>query len=322
MKCRWDQAQRETGFPLALEDESIEWMTLSKDDCNGPNLINLQREHLNQATFAYNKLVKRFPKALQYIVEERDEWVERIPQLLDWIKDGIHHGKTLPSFLLNIEGSFSNRILDRANSLLKQHPQLHSLLCTFSWINYLTPKKLNKTLAWIERNVQAVLLILKYFPQPGSIKHILNLWVITLHDGERSIHPLLNYLCDSRTYTVSIEGDVVEIQNLIFSLRCIAKEELCRNIIKDDSLKLSGELLTFTSWLTCQGKDKRRSSLKLFNTLYPNNILDRWHKWWDGNEALIIQGRRLVSVQYTKLSKEQKKKINSSGFKVRKITAK
>jgi hypothetical protein len=171
------------GFPLHATLGAVEWMSVPRGGNRTPEPIRLERDHLHRASYVRTKLVHKFPNALPLIVDDYDRWIEGVPEVLDLLKEAIHHGRELPPALLTTGHGFSRSSVREAGLLTKTQPALRSLVNALSWTLYLTPRELPKALSWLQENAPVITVLLSTRPGPDGVVSALILWELVRRDG-------------------------------------------------------------------------------------------------------------------------------------------
>src|SRR5688500_10048467 len=79
-----------SGFPVYGDHAPLQWSCGWGRALQPERRVPVDGELLRRAEFAYTALVNRFPRATRRLVDEPDAWIERVPQLLAWLKDAVH----------------------------------------------------------------------------------------------------------------------------------------------------------------------------------------------------------------------------------------
>ncbi len=297
------------GFPLAQGDGYIEWFSLPRGGDTSPTLITLERNHLHRATYTWQKMRYRFPKVLPRLVEDRDRWVAGVPELLNNLNRAIHQGDRLPNTLLYIDGAFSLWIVTQAETLLKHHPELRPVLNALTWITYLSPAELSKSLTWLEQYSDSLTTLLAHLPQQEGLTTILNIWNISRHQKPQDMAGLLRFLGDARIYSLKMDGLGTYINDWVVALRRIGKDKPVPVIPEPTKSEWGPMLLTFVQWLMEQDKVVIRQALALFDVLFPIEILDYYEQWWQTMEGHLKEAQALVYIKHNKYTRKAAKEL-------------
>ncbi len=132
----------------------------------------LDREILQQSVYTWQKLTRRFPRALPEIVDDRDRWVKGVSQILDLLKNAIHKDEPLPASLLEITGGFSPKVVNSAGLLINQHPVMGPLINALSWCTFLNPEEMAKALTWFIQNITKIENL--FVTKPGKLDKVVD----------------------------------------------------------------------------------------------------------------------------------------------------
>ena len=287
------------GYPLGRAAGTVSWVSLPRRGERPPETVQLSRDQLREASFTWSKLVHRFPKALRYVVEDEERWIDGEPRLLDWLKDTIHHHKPLPASLFTGDdafsrAAFSHAVVSRAKRLGQAHPGLVPILDALSWCLYLTPADAPEALAWLEAHVGELEELLNRLSGPDGTMTVLMLWELTRRDGERRLRPLVEQLGDERSHTLVMGDYQATLQAWEKALQRARKQVYLEEEPPGPSATLSEPLLDLVAWLTTQNRASRRRALELLGLVLPAALLDRWQSWWQQLETLLKEARRLA----------------------------
>lgn len=285
------------GFPCGQEKGGVLWVTLPRKGERPPEQLRLQRNHLQRATHTRNKLVYHFPRVLPRLVEDRDRWVEGVPQLLKWLKGAIHRSEPLPASLLGANSGFSRTAVDRALRLVASHPALQPLVEALSWTTYLTPKELPEALDWLEANASAVQRLLQAERPIENLKNALMMWELTRRDGSRKMAPYLRVLSEPGAFTVVMDGAEAHVRCWTSALQLWLQDESRFAIPDLPDPTFGAELINLATWLVCQQDATRRRALELFALIYPENLLRQWQSWWSKVDPLLQQASSLTAAR-------------------------
>lgn len=320
------------GFPLPLSEGDdpthLQWQPAPQLRNPDPAHFRLEREHLHRASRAYSKLIHRFPHALPKTLDNYDEWVARVPQLLDLCKLPIHEGKPLPKSLFEMEDAYPRRIVARAKDLADNNPELASLIDAFSWTCFLKPGEMPEILTWLESYSTQIRRICQHFPpsegendgpslegtnlysktwgdEAESITFILLLWRLSYRDGQQAIEPLLTHLSEPLIYGWPING----FQEHLSQWRTILIAAQRSRQRLDPPIKsfptIGEETITFARWLSEQPKSSRRRTLNLMALIRPaEGLLPRYKGWWARTNLGLQKAKGLIAIPITIRNRE------------------
>lgn len=164
---------------------------ISQPEGKEPDISSIKREHIHNATFTINKLVRDFPKALPKIVGDVDKWSTRYKNLLEILKMSIHNGKTLPDSLADINTEFGETEKKLFKRLIRDNPSLAYVINSFSWIMYLKPEEFKEAVSWLDNNITNIEKIYKSFDPSEGIVLIIKLWRLSNEIGEKRVDSII-----------------------------------------------------------------------------------------------------------------------------------
>jgi hypothetical protein len=268
-----------TGFPLGQQPEGrIDWIAFESPGATPHERLVLDREHLASACYTVAELRTNFPRALPRVVGDPDRWAARVHAQLDPIGAAIHRGAALPADAFGLDGVFRPAARRVAAALLESQPELRPLAGALSWALWQSPDQIQPALGWLASQAGELRTLLEALgPVDGCVEAV-HLWRLSHEDGAMRVAPLLRWLGDPRTHRVPVSGGSAYVHRLTGTDAPEARPRCTA----------AGPLRRWLAWLPLQERRTRRRSLRLFELIAPDGLLDAWERWWsrlDGLEA-------------------------------------
>jgi len=294
------------GFPVGQGRGYVTWMKVPRAGNGTPEIVRLDRQHIRRATYTWNKLVRRFPRALSRVVEDGASWKQVLPQLLDWLKSPIHRDQKLVSSPLEVEGAFPAKAVKKARALAARNARLGPLVSALAWSEFLTPTRLAEALSWLEPNAEKLLCLLEELGDQQGRAVALSLWMLAREDGARRVQPLVNLLGDSRLHRLHTLDPDSYVSAWSRCFRAFGRKKGKKPPKPElPAPDMASRPLAFLAWLGNQNQATRRKTLDLFALVVPPDLLPRWGGWWRKVSGQIKSAQKLLSERLTPGIKRQ-----------------
>ena len=258
--------------------------------------MRITAETLRRASFGWNKLNLRFPRVLPKIVDDIDAWRRMAPKLLEILTRAVHEALSPPPSLFGLEFGFSRSTVEQAKRLARSNPQLGSLLDALSWDLCLTPARSVRILSWLEVHCKLVEGVLANSPGLAGLAAAIGLSNVAAFHGERRAAPILAVLgCPDGNHVPTRGG-----REYVKAWLALGARSLRRMQPRD----IAWPERPAATWHSCvfeigrsyfsQSPKAGRIMLDLFGTVFPDDLLLRWRRWWEQVDQETAALRRLI----------------------------
>jgi hypothetical protein len=312
------------GFPIGKQRGIVKWVSVPSDGNQGPKQIELDRQQLHRAGYNYTKLVCHFPRVLPRLVETVEWWKQGVSNILGWLNDAIHKGKSLPVSLLTEENHYSPGAIKLAGQLATDNPKLRHFVATLSWVHYLSPRDFGNALRWARDNAATIALLGDAMQGTEGILEPLVLWELVRRDGTRLVQPLIRFFGERRSYTCPTHGSEEFRNRLRFLLGELREHKRLEELPVLPRPDLTEHLRRFSQWLIQQDEGTRRRALGLLDLVLSLSLLDPWERWWTSCGDAIKRIRTLEAARpflETSQLKELKGRIHQVNQTVNRLAA-
>ena len=289
------------GFPVRHEGSVVIWLPVSDTGPKENDEISLTKEHLRRATFGWNKLQNRFPRALSQIVGDVDAWTQTLPKVLNILSRAIHEGSPLPDCWFDSEIECSRKASEQASRITEKEPRLCRVGRCLE-LGVLSESRRNAPIAAVAGGQRAAdsSFIGQFawgrgcYGDPQLVESGETPW--------RATHRLpLAVLGSPGAFSVATHG----CQEYLAAWNKLLRQIVSRKASPSLSWPVRPEahwaaaLRKFLAWLQGQPAKECRRALELFDNAYPVDLLPRWNAWWAQFEQVVAAIRRFSAGEAT-----------------------
>ncbi|WP_266222204.1 hypothetical protein [Paraliomyxa miuraensis] len=275
------------GYPSAQG-----WTVVPSDGERSTEELVLDRDHLRRATYTANKLRGEFPRALPVLVGDVDAWQHAVSHVLATLKPWVHHGQAPPAELFETE-VYSRTARARAIALRREHPRLRGLVDALSWVMATRAVAAAKALAWVDREAEALTVLLEHQPAPVAIPLGIELVQLATSLGPKAVMPLLRLVGEPASYRAPAHGAVEYLQRAD-ALFCAPYRTTKP---AEPRIRLPGALSTHARWLLAQDRATAKRSLEQLARCDLVPLLIAWDEWWPAAAALVSRAHAICAHQ-------------------------
>jgi len=261
------------GFPLDEKKGRILWLSIPQKVSREPEKVLLTGEHIRKAKYTYNKLTRRFPRAMPQVIDNYIHWKRMVPILLESLNKAIHKNRGLPRDIIGINNRISVQLTNRANKLINRYHCLRPFVRSLAWLALLSQDEFESFLNVLEDSQKYFTDFLKFEKGHDKLLVALTIAELICHHGKTRSTVLMRLFDDERIYSCPVEQ---------------ATEYLEKCTTKKPKVNLGTKLINFVRHLLILEDSLARRKLKLFSLIYDYDFLTVWERWWHDLSSLVL----------------------------------
>jgi hypothetical protein len=283
------------GFPLP---DGVRWIVVP---AHAPmQEIRLEGRHLSRATYTLNKLRGEMRAALPRLVPDPDAWLAAAEHRVERLKPAVHQGTPPPAILDDPALSRAQR--ERLHELLRAEPQLEILLSALSWMHAGDPSWTRDHLDVVRDWSPGLGVLTRRLGEMPALLTMLRLLQLVADHGRSRVEALASCLFDGRVHDVALDQGENFCQQILGAL---GKREALPLPEEVPAGSLGRELARWCEELVQQNHRAQRQCLRLFETVTPLPLVERWADWWSGSRKLLAEARDLKAQRSDRKSRRE-----------------
>lgn len=268
------------GYPVAQGTDHIIWRPRPRITAEQTEAVTIDREVIRQAQFTLNKLSHRFPRAMPKLVGDVEAWAERVRDLLERLKSGIHASSDLLA-ADSVPRHTIDSNLDRRIRVAEQNqPRLSSVFEAVIWSGLVRTEPRDALLEWISDYAAQLDRHLEVVGIDDGLPNILILADLARHDGPQSALPLIELISDPVCFEVPATDFLLYARQLAnFFRRWVDRENVPARPTPTQTSPGSAAI-ELLQWIARQPSAVRTRAIRFTSLLLSKESLQQTHRAW------------------------------------------